>query len=306
MSSDQSTFCCIGESLWYALPEGLFLGGAPLNVAVDLHALGQSVVLLSAVGQDTLGELVRRRLEEKGLDTSYMQTSSYETGWVDVRLLDGIPSYTIHEPVAWDDLSIPSGGFPECEYLVHGSLALRSKTSSQTIKSAIESQHSNGGHVVFDVNLRAPFDQPETYKPYLYTCTILKINEDELSILEHVLDVDIQPTASMQQRLEAVSQTIECSQILCTQGAKGASVWKEGQYWHQKANSVQATDTVGAGDAFLAGFLAGQAMGLSMVDILQFSTTLAGFVATQPGATPSLSAYSEILRAKRSNPTDTF
>ncbi len=306
MSSQPSTFCCIGESLWDALPEGLFLGGAPLNVAVDLHALGQSVVLISAVGDDTLGQLVRSRLDEKGLDTSYLETSPYETGWVEVRLLDGIPTYTIHEPVAWDDLSIPSSGFPECEYLVHGSLALRSQSSAHTIKSAIESQHSRGGHVVFDVNLRAPFDQAETFKPYLYSCTILKINDDELVNLEQVLDVNIQQSASMQQRLEAISQKIECPQILCTQGAKGASVWKEGQYWQQKANPVEAIDTVGAGDAFLAGFLAGQAMGLSMEDILQFSTTLAGFVATQSGATPSLNAYNEILRAKRSNPTDTF
>lgn len=306
MSSQPSTFCCIGESLWDALPEGLFLGGAPLNVAVDLHALGQSVVLISAVGDDTLGQLVRSRLDEKGLDTSYLETSPYETGWVEVRLLDGIPTYTIHEPVAWDDLSIPSSGFPECEYLVHGSLALRSQSSAHTIKSAIESQHSRGGHVVFDVNLRAPFDQAETFKPYLYSCTILKINDDELVNLEQVLDINIQQSASMQQRLEAISQKIECPQILCTQGAKGASVWKEGQYWQQKANPVEAIDTVGAGDAFLAGFLAGQAMGLSMEDILQFSTTLAGFVATQSGATPSLNAYNEILRAKRSNPTDTF
>lgn len=306
MSSQPSTFCCIGESLWDALPEGLFLGGAPLNVAVDLHALGQSVVLISAVGDDTLGQLVRSRLDEKGLDTSYLETSPYETGWVEVRLLDGIPTYTIHEPVAWDDLSIPSSGFPECEYLVHGSLALRSQSSAHTIKSAIESQHSRGGHVVFDVNLRAPFDQAETFKPYLYSCTILKINDDELVNLEQVLDVNIQQSASMQQRLEAISQKIECPQILCTQGAKGASVWKEGQYWQQNANPVEAIDTVGAGDAFLAGFLAGQAMGLSMEDILQFSTTLAGFVATQSGATPSLNAYNEILRAKRSNPTDTF
>lgn len=305
MSIQTPSFCCIGESLWDALPEGLFLGGAPLNVAVDLQALGQRALIITAVGQDTLGRLVKKRLDERGLDTSWVQYSSYDTGWVEVTLDQGVPSYIIHESVAWDDLQPPKGGFPVCDTLVHGSLALRSPRSAQTIQAAIEHAVSHGGQVVFDLNLRSPFDQPEIFESFLYTCTTLKLNEDELRVVQDILGINGKAEGSLQPSLEAIAQVIGCSQILCTQGAKGASVWKEGEFWQQDAESVYAVDTVGAGDAFLAGYLAGLAEGLSVGDALGFSTKLAGYVATQSGATPTLSDYKDTLSAMSSTPTET-
>lgn len=305
MSDQAPCFCCIGESLWDALPEGLFLGGAPLNVAVDLRALGQRVTLISAVGQDTLGLLVYKRLEERGLDTSWIHPSTLDTGWVEVSLEQGLPSYIIHESVAWDDLQTPEGGFPVCDTLVHGSLALRSPTSARTIQNAIDHTLSHGGQVVFDLNLRPPFDQPEIYKPFLKTCTTLKLNDDELSVLQGVLGIDVKAKGSLQKSLEVIAQAVGCTEILCTQGAQGASVWKEGEFWQQDAETVHAVDTVGAGDAFLAGYLAAQAKGLSIRDALGFSTKLAGYVATQSGATPTLSDYKETLNAMSSTPTET-
>jgi fructokinase len=305
MSIQKSSFCCIGESLWDALPEGLFLGGAPLNVAVDLQALGQHVNLVSAVGDDVLGHLACKRLDERGLDISWMQNSTYQTGWVEVTLDQGVPSYIIHEQVAWDDLQLPEGGFPDCDILIHGSLALRSSKTAQTIQAAIEQTLSHGGQVVFDLNLRSPFDQPEIYEPFLYTCSTLKLNEDELRVVQNLLGVDVTGKSSLQKELEVIAKAIGCSQILCTQGAKGASLWEDGEFWQQDAEPVHAVDTVGAGDAFLAGFLAGLAKGLSVKDALKFATNLAGYVATQSGATPSLSHYKDILNEMSSTPTAT-
>jgi fructokinase len=46
---------CVGEILWDALPDGLFLGGAPFNVASHLRAHNQEVVFASRVGDDRLG-----------------------------------------------------------------------------------------------------------------------------------------------------------------------------------------------------------------------------------------------------------
>jgi fructokinase len=291
MSHHKPTFCCIGESLWDAYPEGLFLGGAPLNVALDLHALGQHVNLVSAVGVDTLGYLARKRLQNRGLDTFWVQESTYDTGWVEVTLDQGVPSYIIHEDVAWDDVHIPQGGFPACDTLVHGSLALRSPRSAQTIQAAIENTLSRDGEVVFDLNLRPPFDHPDIFEPFLSTCTTLKVNEDELRVVQDVLGIHVKAEHTLQPSLEAIAHALDCPQILCTLGAKGASCWNKGEFWHQDADAVDAVDTVGAGDAFLAGFLTAQAEGNSMAGALTFGTKLAGYVATQSGATPPLHRY---------------
>src|ERR687883_358268 len=51
-----SEILCVGEVLWDALPAGLFLGGAPFNVACHLRAAGVPVALMSRVGADHLGE----------------------------------------------------------------------------------------------------------------------------------------------------------------------------------------------------------------------------------------------------------
>src|SRR5882672_12493210 len=45
-----SEILCFGEVLWDALPEGLFLGGAPFNVACHLRATGARVTMVSRVG----------------------------------------------------------------------------------------------------------------------------------------------------------------------------------------------------------------------------------------------------------------
>ena len=52
---------CVGEVLWDALPEGLFLGGAPFNVACHLRAAGITASLVSRIGDDRLGDEAMRR-----------------------------------------------------------------------------------------------------------------------------------------------------------------------------------------------------------------------------------------------------
>jgi sugar/nucleoside kinase (ribokinase family) len=57
-----SEVLCAGEVLWDSLPPGLFLGGAPLNVACHLNAHGVQVGMISRVGADRLGEEARKRI----------------------------------------------------------------------------------------------------------------------------------------------------------------------------------------------------------------------------------------------------
>jgi fructokinase len=84
------------------LPEGLFLGGAPFNVACHLKMLGENVTICSSVGSDVLGEQVIKRAKQKFLDTSLIQINKdYQTGIVNVTLdASKNASYEIVEPVA--------------------------------------------------------------------------------------------------------------------------------------------------------------------------------------------------------------
>src|SRR5918911_4746997 len=99
-----SEILCVGEVLWDALPAGLFLGGAPFNVACHLRAAGMPVTLVSRVGADLLGEEALRRVARYGVGTDLVQVDpALPTGFVRVTIDDaGNPEYEIVEPAAWD------------------------------------------------------------------------------------------------------------------------------------------------------------------------------------------------------------
>ena len=80
---------CFGEVLWDVLPTGKQPGGAPFNVAVHLHQLGQPVELISRVGRDDLGQELLDFLQAHGLPTATVQRGeTHLTGVVKANVGD--------------------------------------------------------------------------------------------------------------------------------------------------------------------------------------------------------------------------
>src|SRR5215207_2357698 len=107
-SMQTSEILCVGEILWDSLPTGLFLGGAPFNVACHLRASGVPVTIVSRVGADRLGEEVLERAARYGVGTDLVQVDPVlPTGFVKVALdAAGNAKYEILEPVAWDAIAL--------------------------------------------------------------------------------------------------------------------------------------------------------------------------------------------------------
>ena len=130
---------CIGEVLWDALPDGMYLGGAPLNVAVTLRKLGITSSVISAVGDDVLGKWTLKKVASKGLDTTCIQENKFDTSLVEVEVDEkGVPFYTINENVAWDYIEENEDSkalIDQADYLIFGSLAFRNKTTADTFRS---------------------------------------------------------------------------------------------------------------------------------------------------------------------------
>src|SRR5438552_4982230 len=94
----------VGEVLWDLFPGGAQLGGAPLNVAAHLARLGHAARLVSAVGDDALGEKARSAIASLGVDTTLLQlTAKYPTGTATVTVTpEGETSFEITRPAAYD------------------------------------------------------------------------------------------------------------------------------------------------------------------------------------------------------------
>lgn len=101
----------IGELLWDILPYGKQLGCAPCNFAYHALQSGCDGYVVSAIGKDKDGDEILSLINSLGLNKDYIQQSSeFPTETVTVKLDNkGIPDYTIHMGVAWDNISWTDG-----------------------------------------------------------------------------------------------------------------------------------------------------------------------------------------------------
>lgn len=136
-SSSPLTTICFGEALWDVLPRGIFLGGAPLNVAYHLSRHGIRALPVSAVGRDFLGDEILRRAAAWELDLRFMaRLAGRPTGTVQAVLdARGAASYRIERRVAWDRIRAPRTrrGVPAPLAIVYGSLALRERPNRSAL-----------------------------------------------------------------------------------------------------------------------------------------------------------------------------
>ena len=247
---------CFGEFLWDCLPRGLFLGGAPFNVACHLARLGRSAALISAVGADFLGDEARRRVHREGVDTTHLaRLPEVPTGVVQVAIGPGGNAvYDLSAPAAWD--FIPAGAAEQAKVrtaaaFIFGSLAARSAANRVSLESLLAVP---GPLKVFDVNLRPPHDDPARVRALARHAGLVKLNADELAVLS---GRPFAPGDDPRPLLENLRDDTGVTRWCVTLGALGAVWWQGGEVVRASAPSVPVRDTVGAGDAFLAALVDG-------------------------------------------------
>jgi fructokinase len=279
-----SEVLCVGEVLWDALPEGLFLGGAPFNVACHLRAAGTTATLVSRIGEDRLGDEVLRRAARYGVGVDLVQVDpALPTGFVRVSVDDaGNPDYEILAPAAWDAIA-PTEALisraAKARAIVFGTLAQRNATSRGTIERLWETD----ALMVFDANLRPPFEDRAIVKRSLQRADVVKISASELQQVADWFDLHGSP----RETVNALAEMFDCSVVCVTRGSGGAALWHDGKWSEHPGFKVEVKDTVGAGDAFLAVLLAGLLSGGPDSSLLQHANLIGAYVATQFGAVPS-------------------
>jgi fructokinase len=279
-----SEILCVGEVLWDSLPTGLFLGGAPFNVACHLRASGVPATIVSRVGADRLGEEVVERATRFGVGADLVQVDPVlPTGFVKVALdAVGNATYEILEPVAWDAIALNEALLrraAEARAVVFGSLAQRNTITRGTIERLWEVAALR----VFDVNLRPPYDDVAVVERSLARADIVKINDHELAQVAAWFGV----RGGLREASARLADSFGCRMVCVTRGGSGAALWRDGRWTEHPGFRVEVRDTVGAGDAFLAALLAGLAAGEEDGLLLQHANLIGAYVATQPGAVPA-------------------
>ena len=225
-------------------------------------------------------------MQGRGLDTSAIQvdTDGIATGFVVVTMNDSIPSYDIVQPSAWDAMEPTEALVSAAKdaVVVYGSLAQRDDRSRAAITAAAAAASKR----VFDINLRKPFIDPELCIEHAKGCWLLKLNDEELPEMAKWLDVDA-PADDEKAVAEATFAALECDMLCVTRGGDGAAlITKEGGYVEHPGFIVDAVDTVGAGDSFLATLLDKLLDGSTPEAALERACRTGAYMATQQGATP--------------------
>lgn len=274
---------CFGEMLWDVFPKETIAGGAPMNVALHLQHLGLDVKMVSKVGDDKPGRKLLTFIEKYGLANDLIQVDNeFPTGSVLVNDEDKENiKYEIVKPVAWDQIQWTKEIEREsrnADAVIFGSLAARDETSRETLFKILETPVLK----IFDINLRPPYYTADLLDKLLTKADILKINEDELTLLANFYDLPSQMEAALEKLSELFSYELVC----ITLGSKGAAIYQDGEIISHPGYPIEVKDTVGSGDAFLAGFVSKYLSKESPEKTLDFACALGALVATFNGGTP--------------------
>lgn len=286
MKSNASVLC-FGEILWDCLPQGLFPGGAPMNVAYHLSRHGVNALPVTAVGKDLLGAELLRRLKGWGIDTRYVAVLPKKpTGTVQVQLdKSGKPVYEIVRRVAWDEIPTSKrllAHVGSSKAIVFGSLAQRTPHNRRQLAKILAA--APDAWKIFDINLRPPFDDLKLVRALSRRSSLIKLNNDELG---RFAGRKLAP-GQLEKAARGLSEEVGCERVCVTAGANGAGLLWEGEWFWEKPRPIKVKDSVGAGDAFLASLTYHLLFtGNRVQQALAKASRLAEFVASSEGATPA-------------------
>ena len=266
-------------------PARISIAGAEANVAIGLARLGHTCRWIGAVGDDQFGALVLRTLRAEGVDVSAVRIDAAPTGiLVSEHRLAGVTRVDYHRrgsagsTLAPDDLRTAWDPPPRFVHVTGLTMALGSGPA-QAVGAAVRTAHERGVPVCLDVNHRNRLWTTAHARTSLQTLAglldVVIASDDELALLA--------PAGAPREDQVAALLEGGVSQIVLKHGAAGASAHTADMTVELPATPVTAVDPIGAGDAFVAGFLSGQLDGLPLADRLVRATTAGAFAAATIG-----------------------
>ncbi|SHH03360.1 carbohydrate kinase family protein [Cognatishimia maritima] len=255
---------CAGECLIDMLPRQIDCapallptpGGAVMNTAIGLGRLGVDVSFLSGISTDQFGRLIEAHLEASNVDLQFAHKSDRPTTLAFVDFSTGTVTYDFYdENTAGRCLSTTD--LPELpdavDALFLGGISLINEPAAEAYAQLASAYPQK--LLMLDPNIRPSFikDQAayrDRLNRLLAHSDIVKTSDEDLEWLF--------PDAHDTKEGIAALLSLGPSIVLFTEGAKGATAWrKTGGTVFVSAPKTTVVDTVGAGDTFNAGFLAG-------------------------------------------------
>ncbi|WP_309067914.1 sugar kinase [Microbacterium sp.] len=288
-------------SLRHASTLALGIGGAESNVAIGLARLGVATSWLGRVGDDSLGERVVREISGDRVDVRAIIDPDAPTGLM-VKERPSASATAVHYYRAGTAGSrlrpedLPDEWVEKASLLhITGITPLLSETARAAVHASVDRARAAGVVVTFDINYRSRLASPEAAGPVLRELAeradIVFGGEEEFALLYR--DVPIADAAA---RLRDAG----CATTVLKQGPGGATVFTAESVVDAPGFTIDPVDTVGAGDAFVAGYLSALLSELDLEAVLHRANACGAMACLVPGdweAAPTLCDLERFLHS---------
>jgi fructokinase len=250
---------CAGEALIDMLPrtstegEDAFApvaGGSVFNTAIALGRLGQDVAMFTGLSSDLFGDILKDTLAASHVDATPAAVSDRPTTLAFVKLTDGHAEYAFYDENTAGRM-LTTGDLPSvtADALFFGGISLVVEPCGAAYE-ALMLREAPQRLAMMDPNIRPGFITDEAaYRARLgrmmAVADIIKTSDEDLDW--------IAPGAEAASLLDGTDTQI----VLLTRGAEGITIVTRDGSFDVPARKATVVDTVGAGDTFSAGFMAG-------------------------------------------------
>lgn len=236
---------------YYSNIEGgkAYPGGGPVNMAVYTLRLGGQASYIGPVGQDVYGEIMRKTIAAKGVDTSHLHVKSGKTAVSQVELLEGERVFGDYDEGVLADYSLS----PEDIDFICGHDVVVCDLWGK-VEGQFKDLKARGIKTAFDCATRPEDEASQTAMPYT---DYLFFSSD---------DGDTPEIRALMKEYHSRGPKL----VITMLGGHGSLCW-DGETFH-KFGIVPCdnlVDSMGAGDSYIAGFLFGITEGLSIEDAME-------------------------------------
>jgi len=227
-------------------------GGSILNAFVSLGRLGLKVHFISEYGNEPVGELINRFLEENNVSTRYVTRYADGKSTLALAFLDeqNNASYSFYKDYPGKRLTVLPDKFRGEDILMFGSIYAITQAVREQLVTVLDRAKSAGSLIFYDPNFRAAhLHELEQLKPMIienmaFADIVRGSDEDFMNIFD---------AGNSDEAYEAVSPY--CSILVYTANREGVFVHTAAGKYYLPVHHIDPVSTIGAGDNFNAGII---------------------------------------------------
>jgi 2-dehydro-3-deoxygluconokinase len=267
------------------------VAGAESNVAIGVARLGHTAAWAGSVGADPHGEFIVKQLRGEGVQLHHSVHPERSTGvmFLEQRTADLSRAFYYRAGSAGATISRAhvSAALDCGARILHltGITAALSPEARDAVEYAAERAAADGVVVSLDVNYRSKLWSPDQARavlgPLARHATIVIASDAELDLIAPANE----GSGAAMDEASAAARLLDAgvSEVVVKRGAAGAAVYTAEGRLEAPALAVTCVDTVGAGDAFTAGYLSALLDGVGTADRLRQGILAGAFAVSTRG-----------------------